>query len=73
MMFLSMSELCSHHLQPAERSLTGRELIGFNAEALEHRDEEVGQWVVVLLVEGEVLSVLEAAAREQGGEVHVAV
>ena len=40
---------------------------------LEHGDEEVGQRVIVLLIEGEVLPVVPAAAGEQDGEVLVVV
>lgn len=42
---------------------------------MEHGDEEIGEGVVALGVEGEVLAVLEAAAREESREVrrHVCV
>src|SRR5262249_39908881 len=63
----------SRHLQPAEGAAAGGELVRLDAQALEHGDEQVRQRVVLLLVEGEVLAVAEAAAREQDGEVVVGV
>ncbi len=56
-------------VQPPHRSCAAGEFIGFDAEALEHRDEEIGERVVVGLVEGEVLAVLVAAAGEEHGQV----
>ena len=58
------SHAASRQLQPAQRALARAELVGLDAEALEHGDVEVRERVVVLLVESEVLTVLEAAAGE---------
>ena len=54
----------SDQLQSVHRAFASAELIGLDAKALEHRCEEPREWVVVLGVEGEVLTVLEAAASE---------
>ena len=52
----------SHHLQPLYRALACGELASLDADALEHGDVQIGQWVIVHFVEGEMLAVLEAAA-----------
>src|SRR4051794_16878126 len=45
------------------------ELVGLQAEALQHRDEEIWQRIIVLGVEGEMLAMLETAASEESGEI----
>ena len=59
----------SRHLQSLQRSGAGAEAVGFEAEALEEGDVEVAEGRRILRVEGEVLTVLEAAAGEMGSEV----
>src|SRR5690242_17539491 len=44
-------------------------MVRLDAEALENVDEKVGQRVVALAIEDEMPAVLEAAAREQNGQV----
>jgi len=43
----------------------GGEAISFDSHLLERAYEEVGEWVVVLAIEGEVLAVFETAACEE--------
>src|SRR4051794_98051 len=62
-----------HHLQPTHGSPAGGKLVRLDSQALEHGDEEVGERVIVLLVEGEVLAVPEAAAGQEHGQVDVGV
>ena len=62
-----------HRFQSLHRSRAAGELVGLDPLTLEHRDEEVGQRVIVLLVEGEVLAVFPASAGEEDGEVLVVV
>ena len=66
-------EHCRLARQPAHRALRRGERARLDTEALEHGDVEIGQWVVVRFVKGEVLAVFEAAAREEHGEVVVVV
>ena len=55
----------SGHFQAAHRCGGGGEGVGFDAEALQHRDEEVRQRVIPLGIKTEMLPVLEAAAGEE--------
>ena len=48
-------------------------MVGFEAEALEHADVEIGERGRGFWIEGEVLAVLEAAAGQQHGQVDVRV
>lgn len=59
--------------QAFHRSGGGGERIGGEAEVVEHGHVEVGERVVALRIECEVLSVLEPSASEQHGEVHIGV
>src|SRR5215475_13763051 len=61
--------LISHHLQSLHRAGAGSESVRFNAEPLQHADEEVRQRIVALAVESEVLALFEAAAGEESGKV----
>src|SRR5688572_25288957 len=63
------------HLQPAHRARAGRELVRLQSHALQHRDEEIRQWIIVLRIEREMLAVLEAATCKNGRHVrgHVRV
>ena len=55
--------------QPGQGAVAAGEVVGFDAHLLEHRDIEIGEGGVVPRVEGEMLSVLEAAAGQQDGQV----
>ena len=59
----------SRHLQARERSVAGPEMIGFDAQTLEHAHVEIAQGRRVLRIEMQVLAVLEAAAGEEDGEI----
>ena len=52
-------------LQARERPRAGTESIRVDAEALEHRDIEVGQGRRLIWIEGEVLAVSEPAAGQK--------
>ena len=52
-----------------ERAGAGAEAIRLDAHLMQHADEEVGQRLVVLAVEGHVARVLEAAAGQQDRQV----
>ena len=56
-------------LHARHRPRAARELVRLDAHALQHGDEEIRQRLVVLLVEGEMLAVLEAAAGEDEREI----
>src|SRR5207302_9274730 len=56
--------LRSRHLQPAHGAGGGGESVGLQPHALQHRDEEVRQRIVVGGIECEMLAVLEPAAGE---------
>src|SRR5207237_509280 len=47
----------------------GGKLVGFKAQPLKHRNEEVWQGIVVGGVKGQVLAVLETSPGEEGREV----
>ena len=63
----------SRHLQPAHRAFAGREFVGRKTQALEHGEVEIGERVIICGVKGQMLAVLETAAREHHGQVHVRV
>ena len=56
-------------LQPLQRSLAGTERRDLQAESLKHGHIEVAQGSVVFSIKGQVLAVLEAAARQEDGQV----
>ena len=56
-----------------QRAGAGAELVSFDAQVLKHGNEEVRHWRVADGVEGKMLTVFEAAAGEDEGEVLVAV
>ncbi len=53
-----------------QRPGSGRKQIGLNSHPLEHRDEQSGQRLVVLFVEGEVARVTESAATQSAAKEH---
>ena len=63
----------SCHFQSAHGCGAAGEAAGFDAEALQEGDVEVGQRIVLFRVKGEVLAVLETSASEQRGQVVVRV
>ena len=62
-----------HHLQPFHRPGAAGELVTFNAQPLQHRDEQIRQRIVVGFVESEVLAVFESAAGQQHRQVVIVV
>ena len=48
-----------------------RRICRLDAHALEHGDEEIGQRVVALAIEGKMLAVPETAAGEEGRQVEL--
>ena len=63
----------SRHLQPAHGAFAGREFVGRKTQSLEHGEVEIGERVIICGVKGQMLAVLETAAREHHGQVHVRV
>lgn len=61
----------SHQFKPAHGAGTGRELVGLDAQAPEHRHVQVGQRIVLFRVEGQQARVLEATAGFTGSAVGV--
>ena len=57
--------LATHHLESGECSRAGTELVGFQAEALEHADEQIAKRRRVVGIKGQVLAMTEATAGEQ--------
>ena len=55
--------------QPAHGAGGGREPIRFDSHPLQHADVQVGQRIVVLRVESEILPVAETAAGQDDGHV----
>ena len=49
--------LCN--LQSAHRAVRSRKLVGVDSEPVQHREVEVGEWIVVVFVEAQVLPVFE--------------
>ncbi len=49
--------LCN--LQSAHRAVRCRKLVGVDSEPVQHREVEVGEWIVVVFVEAQVLPVFE--------------
>ena len=47
--------------------------VRFQSHVLQHGDEEIAERSVVVALEGQVLAVLEAAAREEDGQIRVVV
>ena len=63
----------SCQLQSAHRAGGRGELVGFDAHALEHRNVEVGQRVIVGLAECVMLAMPETAARKNRGHIETRV
>ena len=59
----------SLQIETAERAGGAAKLIGFDAEMLEHADVEIAERWRAVGIEGEVLSVTEAAAGKKGGQI----
>src|SRR5579883_489491 len=57
------------HLQSRQRSFARTEFVNSQPESLQHGNEEIRERWAVLRIEGEVLAVLESAARQQHGQV----
>ena len=49
--------LCN--LQSAHRAVRCRKLVDVDSEPVQHREVEVGEWIVVVFVEAQVLPVFE--------------
>src|SRR5437762_1591946 len=67
-------ELCAgclilNKIQSSHCSRRGGELVHFKAHPLKHRHKEVGERVIVLLIESQVLAMLKPATSKDGGEV----
>ena len=52
-------------LQPRQCPRTCTELVGFDAESLEHIDKQIAQWRRAVGTEGQVLAVLEPTASNE--------
>src|SRR5215475_2414 len=57
------------HFYPAHRSGTGGELVGFKAEALQDRNEKIGERVVPLPIVADMLAVFETASGQNRRQV----
>ena len=58
-------------LKVLQRSGAGCETIDFKSQSLEHRDVEIRERLVVVLVQCDVLAMVEAAAGEDGRQIAV--
>ena len=65
-------DLITSH-QPRQRSGAAGKLVGLDSHFLKHTDKDVAERRVDLVIEGKVLSMLEAATREDDWEVGVVV
>src|SRR5215204_3133498 len=65
------------HFQASHGAGGGREAVSLQPHALEHGNEKIGQGVIMLRIEGEMLAVLEAASGEDrrhvGGDVSIRI
>src|SRR5688572_17149961 len=59
----------STQFQSRQRPRATAELVDFNAEALEHADEEIAERRRILGIEGKVLAVLKATAGQEHREI----
>src|SRR6266404_3714500 len=59
----------SHQILATHRARSGSELVCLNPHSLEHRNKEIRQWIVMVLVEREMLAVLEAASGDYRGQI----
>src|SRR5882724_6449674 len=62
---ISRFKVRSGEIQSAHGPGRGGEFVRLEGHALQHRDEEIRERVIMLCVESKVLSVLKATAREE--------
>src|SRR5438270_12159704 len=59
----------SRHLQPSHRPGRRSKFICLEAEAMKHGDEEIGQGLIMVLIERQMLAMLETTPGENSRQV----
>ena len=62
-----------NHFQTGQRTGTGGETVLFEPQSLKNAHEQVRQWIIILLVKGQVLAMSEAATGKDDRHVAITV